>query len=74
MGVVYIKQENYAEAIEVLKEALKIDEQFKEAYFNLALAHLELGEFEAAKNAANHALNIDPDYEPADMLIRLIAN
>ena len=74
LGVVYIKQENYVEAIEVLKEVLQIEKQFKEAYFNLALAYLELGEFTDARNAANSALNIDPHYEPADMIIKLIAD
>ena len=38
------------------------------------LAHLELGEFEAAINHANAALRIDPNYEPARMLIEFIAD
>ena len=74
LGVIYIEQQKYAEAIQTLEKAISIDEAFKEAHFNLALAHLELGEFAEATNAANAALNIDPYYEPADILIKLIAD
>ena len=74
LGVIYIEQQKYTEAIQAFEKAISIDEAFKEAHFNLALAHLELGEFEEATYAANAALNIDPYYEPADILIKLIAD
>ena len=74
LGVVYIKQQRYTEAIKALKKAITIDEKFKEAYFNLALAYLELGDFEAATCAANAALAIDSNYERARMLIEITTN
>ena len=72
LGVIYIGQEKYREAIEAFAEAIKIDENFKEAYFNRALAHLELGEFEAAIENAEAALRIDPNYESPRMLKEFI--
>ena len=74
LGVIYIGQENYREAIAAFSDAVRIDADFKEAYFNRALAHLELAEFEAAIDNAEAALRIDPNYEPARMLIEFIAN
>ncbi len=74
LGVIYIEQERYTEAVKVLEKAAGIDPGFKEAHFNLALAYLKLDEFEFAKNAATAALEIDPTYEPANTLIRFIAD
>ena len=74
LGVIYIEQERYTEAVKALEKAAGIDPGFKEAHFNLALAYLKLDEFEFAKNAATAALEIDPTYEPANTLIRFIAD
>ena len=74
LGVIYIQQERYTEAVKALEKAAEIDSGFKEAHFNLALAYLKLDEFEFARNAATTALEIDPTYEPANMLIRFIAD
>ena len=72
--MIYIKKKSYTKAINELKEAISIDPQFKEAYFNLGLAYLRLGRFDDAKNAANDALQIDPNYEAAKMLRDSIAD
>ena len=64
--VIYIKKKSYTKAINELKEAISIDHGLtvqEEAYFNLGLAYLRLGRFDDAKNAANDALQIDPNYE-----------
>ena len=74
LGIIYIGQEKYHDAIGAFSEAVRIDTNFKEAYFNSALAHLELGEFEEAIKAAEVALRIDPNYEPPRMLIEFIAD
>ena len=72
LGVIYIGQGKYHDAIGAFSEAVRIDANFKEAYFNRALAHLELREFEKAIENAEEALRIDPAYEPARMLIDLV--
>lgn len=74
LGIIYIRQEKYREAIDAFSEAVAIDANFKEAYFNRALAHLELGAFEEAIVNAKDALRIDPNYEPARMLIEFITD
>ena len=74
LGIIYIRQEKYREAIEAFSKAIRIDANFKEAYFNRALAHLELEELGEAIINAEAALRIDPNYEPARMLIEFIAD
>ncbi len=74
LGIIYIRQEKYREAIDSFSKAIRIDANFKEAYFNRALVHLELGDFEEAIVNAEDALRIDPNYEPARTLIAFITD
>ena len=60
-----VETEEYNKAIPLLKKAIAIDSQFKEAYCKLGRAYLKLGEFEYAIAAAEKALAIDPNYECA---------
>ena len=71
-GTNYVEIEEYDRAIPLLKKAITIDSQFKEAYCNLGRAHLKLGEFEQAIAAAEKALAIDPNYECARNIISSI--
>ena len=69
LGVIYIRKKNYTMAVNLLKEAVSIKDDFKEAYFNLGLACRKLNKLEDAKDAAENALRIDPNYENARILI-----
>ena len=71
-GVVYFENKAYAQAIDSLTKALKIDSQFKEAYHLLGAAYLRNGEFECALECARKALAIDPNYQDANDLINSI--
>lgn len=55
----------YQAALDCYKEALSIDEHFKEAWCNSGICYLKLNQHEAAISAFQRALNIDPDYEKA---------
>ena len=52
-GVNYIETKEERKAISPLKKAIDIDSQFKEAYYNLGFAYLQLGEFPQVITAAN---------------------
>ena len=69
LGVIYIRKKNYTMAVNLLAEAVSIRDDFKEAYFNLGLAYRKLNRLEDAKEAAENALRIDPNYENARILI-----
>ena len=69
LGVIYIRKKNYTRAVNLLTDAVAIKDDFKEAYFNLGLAYRKLNRLEDAKEAAENALRIDPNYENARILI-----
>lgn len=69
LGVIYIRKKNYTRAVNLLTDAVAIKDDFKEAYFNLGLAYRKLNRLEDAKDAAENALRIDPNYENARILI-----
>ena len=64
-----IRDRNYTMAVNLLKDAVAIKDDFKEAYFNLGLAYRKLNRLADAKDAAENALRIDPNYENARILI-----
>ena len=63
---------DYPKAINVFSTAVGINRKFKEAYYNLGLVYLGKGTYSAAKNSAELALSIDPNYQPAQELLRAI--
>ncbi len=51
LATVLIQKERYMEAIEHLKEALRINDRFEDALFNLAYCYYALGQYNAALDA-----------------------
>ena len=62
LGEFYRNNEQCREAVTAFKAAIALDKNFKEAYRGLGLAHYELGNLQAAQEAARDALNIDENY------------
>lgn len=61
LGVIYIEQRNFADAIEALNEAIKLDPSQASRYFNLSFAYNAEGDKKEALNNAKRAIKIDPD-------------
>jgi stress-induced-phosphoprotein 1 len=61
LGVIYLEQRNFADAIESLKEALRLDPDLATAYFNLSYALNLEGDKKGAIESARKALRIDAD-------------
>ncbi len=54
-----------AEALGYFERTLDLLPEHREAWLNMAIAHRELGDYEAAMAAVDKALEIAPDYEKA---------
>ncbi len=61
-GFAYGKSEQYQEAIEAYKQAIKIKPDLAMAYNNMGWAYDELGQYQEAIEAYKQALQIDPKY------------
>lgn len=72
LGVAYLKLENFARAVGVLQKTTALDRTHTAALHALALAYFGLHELENARNAAQDALKIDPNYQPAKSLLEAI--
>lgn len=64
-GCLKAQQENYTEAVKLLDQAIKLDEDFAEAYFNRALALEKAGKTGDARNAWNEFLQKFGDHDSA---------
>ena len=63
LGVIYIEQKNYKDAIEALSEAVALGPSVASRYFNLSFARNALGEKKEALNLAKRAVRIEPKNE-----------
>jgi len=59
-GVVLAAQKNYLDAVEKLQHAAAIDPTNDQAYWNLAIVHMEMQRFDAARDDLNRAIQINP--------------
>lgn len=60
-GVLMAQQKRYADAVEALKSAVAVDPENDQAYWNLAIVHMEMRKFEAARDDLQKAISINPD-------------
>lgn len=59
-GVVFLRNENYAEALPFFKKAVKLDPEFTFAWDNLGISYRKTGNLEKAEEAYKASLKIDP--------------
>lgn len=63
LGNINIEEENYEEAALDYQEAIQLNEDFHQAYYNLSLVYLEQGELENAKANIEKAVELNPSDE-----------
>ena len=71
-GCTFLEMKDYPKAISAFSDAVGVNRKFKEAYYNLGLAHLGKGAYSAAKSSAELALRIDKNYQHAQNLLAAI--
>ncbi len=69
LGIAYKNSEMYTEAIAEFQKAIGLDANFVAAYVSLGEVYLEMGQLDEAETAANAALRIDTNSEPARQLL-----
>jgi protein O-GlcNAc transferase len=60
-GVVLASQKQYPEAASALEKAGVIDPQNDQAFYNLAVVHMEMHKFDKAKEDLTRAISVKPD-------------
>lgn len=60
-GVVLAAQKQYLAAVEKLQDAAAIDPTNDQAYWNLAIVHMEMQRFDAARDDLRRAIDINPN-------------
>lgn len=60
-GSLYLSQKAYSSAYPLFLQAIALDGEYSDAYYNLALTAKGLGDLSQALALYNHALQLDPD-------------
>jgi spermidine synthase len=71
-GVEFSKRRKWSEAIEMYKEALKLDPDDHKAHFYLAATLYNSGRMQESAVEAQKSLGLKPDYKPAKTLLNKI--
>ena len=74
LGIAYLNDAQYSEAIPEFEAAIKLDANYIEAHCGLSRAYLELNELNKAEISAATALRLNSDYSAALSLIDDIKN
>ena len=69
LGIVYRDSKMHTEAIVEFQKAVDVDPNFVAAHISLGKAYLEVGQLDAAENAAKAALRIDANSQPTGQLL-----
>ncbi len=72
LGIVYRDAKRHTEAIAEFQQAIDLDPNFVAAHISLGEVYLEMGRLDEAENAANAALKIDANSQPARQLLDAI--
>lgn len=65
LGVGFLNTEQYENAFQSFKKAIKLKVDYIDAYFNLAKAQRALGNFHDAINTYSRCISLNPGYAPA---------
>lgn len=60
-GIVYAQQQRHLDAVKSLERAGAVDPTNDQAFYNLALVHIEMRKFERAKEDLNRAIATNPE-------------
>lgn len=65
LGMAFLQQEDFDQAITYLSKALEIEVDSSKTYYNLGIIYHKLGKLDEAVTKYNKALDIDPDFPEA---------
>lgn len=73
LGAIYTDLHMFDQAIEHYQIAIKLNPDIAESYFNLGLVYSLIGNKEMARKELLNFLNIKPDFQPAQQLLKEVA-
>lgn len=65
LAISFHNQKNISEAIKAYRHVIEMDPNFFEAYNNLGLIYLEMGDYDNSLKTLKEAIEINPNYEKA---------
>ncbi len=71
LGVIYLKQKNYADGRDCFLQSLKYDDTEAPRHYNLAMAYIGMNSPEKAKVSLKKAISIDPKEKYQKMLDKI---
>lgn len=74
LGLLYLQQKNYSDAIEALKVAVKIDKYNPSRHYNLALAYSGNKDVQKAISCVREAITLDPVTQKYRQLLEQLLN
>jgi tetratricopeptide (TPR) repeat protein len=72
LGIIYRRQGRLDESVKAYEKAMRVHPEDENIRFNLARAHIELNNTEAAREALQNAIKINPAFDAAKDLLRAI--
>ena len=73
-GLINLRLKDWEQSINNFENAIKIDSNFVEAYYNLGLVHFDIGNLEQSYNLLVTAINLKKDYKKArNKIIELLS-
>lgn len=74
LGLLYLQQKNYSDAIESLKVAVKLDKYNPSRHYNLALAYTGNKDVQKAISSVREAITLDPVTQKYRQLLEQLLN
>ena len=74
LGLLYFNLGDYAQALERLRDSLRLHGEHAATLYNLAMCYQQLGQISEARSTARKSLALDPRCEPARALLLRLAS
>ena len=68
----HIEEERYDEAAVNYREAIDLNPEFHQAYYNLALVYAQMGDLENAESSIDKAIELEPNDETYQEMAKTI--
>ncbi len=72
LGIAYRKQKKFREAMKNYEQAIEIDPENENLFYNLGRASYEAGDWDKSAEAMNRALQLYPDFEEARTFLKQV--
>lgn len=72
LGVIYLQMQNYKDAVEAFRGAIRFDDRVASRHYNMALAYLGKRDYRSAEKGLKEAIRLDPTNEKYQKTLQAI--